>query len=215
MARSVAPISLLTSVPTVDEVLQAYASKLGHDFIAYRNHVYRVMNLCVAIAEDRVEVEKIAVAAVFHDLGIWTNKTFDYIAPSEALARQYLAAHGRGLDRGDRGDDRGPPQDHAVHCESRFARRAIPTSRLDRRHTRTENVRGSTSVDRVGVRHVAECRVSLASCEADRRKASHASTEALADGQTVRATRSDARIQRLRGDHHRDGAQRDVRRHGD
>lgn len=91
----VAPASLLTSVPTVDEVLQAYRSDLGNDFIAYRNHVYRVVNLCAAIAEEPVEVEKIAVAAVFHDLGIWTDKTFDYIAPSEALARQYLAAQGR------------------------------------------------------------------------------------------------------------------------
>ena len=93
--RSFAPTSLLTSVPTADEVLKAYASELGHDFIAYRNHVYRVMNLCAAIAEDRAEVEKFAVAAVFHDLGIWTNKTFDYIAPSVALAHQYLAAQGR------------------------------------------------------------------------------------------------------------------------
>jgi len=95
MTRSAAPISLLTSIPTVEEVLQAYASELGHDFIAYRNHVYRVMNLCAAIAEDRADLEKIAVAAVFHDLGIWTNRTFDYIAPSAALASEYLAAQGR------------------------------------------------------------------------------------------------------------------------
>jgi hypothetical protein len=86
---------LLTSLPTVDEVLDAHASELGHDFIGYRNHVYRVVNLCLAIEGDRrVELEKIAVAAVFHDLGIWTNKTFDYIAPSVALARAYLAARG-------------------------------------------------------------------------------------------------------------------------
>ena len=93
---AVAAASLLTSVPTIDEVLHDHASALGHDFIAYRNHVYRVVNLC---SRDRgrrdVDLEKIAVAAVFHDLGIWTNKTFDYIAPSVALAREYLAAHGR------------------------------------------------------------------------------------------------------------------------
>jgi hypothetical protein len=71
---------------------------LGHDFIGYRNHVYRVVNLCLAIAaggdreEAQVTLEKIAVAAVFHDLGIWTNHTFDYIAPSVALARQHLSA---------------------------------------------------------------------------------------------------------------------------
>ena len=86
---------LLTSLPTVEEVLDDHVLELGHDFIAYRNHVYRVANLCLAIVGDsRVELDKIAVAAVFHDLGIWTNKTFDYIAPSVALARAHLTSRG-------------------------------------------------------------------------------------------------------------------------
>ena len=86
---------LLMSLPTVEEVLDIHASELGHDLIAYRNHVYRVVNLCLAIVGySRVELEKIAVAAVFHDLGIWTNDTFDYIAPSVAIARKHLAARG-------------------------------------------------------------------------------------------------------------------------
>jgi hypothetical protein len=89
---------LRRSIPTVSAVLDHHASALGHDFIAYRNHVYRVVNLCLAIAgggdptEAQVALEKIAVAAVFHDLGIWTNHTFDYIAPSVALAREHLSA---------------------------------------------------------------------------------------------------------------------------
>jgi hypothetical protein len=91
----VADVSLVTSLPTIDEVLHEHASQLGHDLVAYRNHTYRVVNLCAAIVEDRGDLEKIAVAAVFHDLGIWTNKTFDYIVPSVALAREYLAAQGR------------------------------------------------------------------------------------------------------------------------
>src|SRR5262245_15796683 len=86
--------SLLTSIRTIDEVLHDHASELGRDFIAYRNHVYRVVNLCAAIVKGHVGLEKLAVAAVFHDLGIWTNKTFDYIAPSVALARAHLAARG-------------------------------------------------------------------------------------------------------------------------
>ena len=86
---------LVTSLPTVEEVLDDHASQLGHDLTGYRNHVYRVANLCLAIQGDsRVDVEKIAVAAVFHDLGIWTNNTFDYIAPSVAIARAHLAARG-------------------------------------------------------------------------------------------------------------------------
>src|SRR5215472_16269349 len=50
---------LLTSLPTVDAVLDDHASELGHDLIAYRNHVYRVVNLCLAIVGDsRVELDE-------------------------------------------------------------------------------------------------------------------------------------------------------------
>jgi len=86
---------LITSLPTVEEVLEDHASELGHDLVGYRNHVYRIVNLCFAIVGNGpVELEKIAVAGVFHDLGIWTNNTFDYIAPSVAAAREHLAARG-------------------------------------------------------------------------------------------------------------------------
>jgi hypothetical protein len=95
MVQYAAHAGLVTSLPTVDEILDHHASELGHDLIAYRNHVYRVANLCLAIAgEGRCELQKIAVASVFHDLGIWTNKTFDYIAPSVAIAREYLTGQG-------------------------------------------------------------------------------------------------------------------------
>jgi hypothetical protein len=95
MMQAVANTNLLTSIPTVDDVLDDHASEVGRDFIAYRNHVYRIVNLCAAIVGGRGDLEKIAVAAVFHDLGIWTDKTFDYVAPSVALARQYLTRNGR------------------------------------------------------------------------------------------------------------------------
>lgn len=94
MLQNAGYAGLLSSLPTVEEILDDHAPELGHDLPAYRNHVYRVANLCVAILDSRVELEKIAVAAVFHDLGIWTNHTFDYIAPSVALAREHLAARG-------------------------------------------------------------------------------------------------------------------------
>ena len=93
MLQNANDAGLLTSLATVEEVLDGHASELGHDLTAYRNHVYRVVNLCVAILGDsRGELEKVAVAAVFHDLGIWTKRTFDYIAPSVALARDHLAS---------------------------------------------------------------------------------------------------------------------------
>jgi hypothetical protein len=86
--------ALLTRIATIDDVLNEHATALRADFVGYRNHVYRIVNLCVAMAEPR-ELEKIAVAAVFHDLGIWTNSTFDYIAPSISLAHDYLVARAR------------------------------------------------------------------------------------------------------------------------
>jgi hypothetical protein len=85
---------VLTQIPIVDDVLNEHATALRDDFFGYRNHVYRVVNLCTAIVGPS-ELEKIAVAAAFHDLGIWTNRTFDYIAPSIALARDYLVAGAR------------------------------------------------------------------------------------------------------------------------
>jgi len=38
----------------------------------------------------------IALAAAFHDLGIWTAHTFDYLDPSARLACDHLACSGHG-----------------------------------------------------------------------------------------------------------------------
>lgn len=87
---------LLTEIAALDEVLDAHAAALAADFRAYRNHTYRVANLCAALSPDVPgRMEKIALAAAFHDLGIWTDGTFDYLAPSVRLARAHLARAGR------------------------------------------------------------------------------------------------------------------------
>src|SRR5689334_7453421 len=89
---------LLTEIAALDEVLDAHAAELGGDFTAYRNHTYRVVNLCAALSSrEPAQLEKIAIAAAFHDLGIWTDGTFDYLPPSIRLA----AAH---LERTDRAE---------------------------------------------------------------------------------------------------------------
>lgn len=86
---------LLTTVPLLDELLERYAPALGGDFRAYRNHTYRVANFCTVLARDgETTRQKIAVAAAFHDLGIWTDHTFDYVPPSERLAHSYLVQAG-------------------------------------------------------------------------------------------------------------------------
>jgi hypothetical protein len=87
---------LLTEIAALDAVLDRHLAALGADRVAYRNHAYRVANLCASRSPaDPETVEKIGIAAAFHDLGIWTDHTFDYVNPSVRLAREHLLRSGR------------------------------------------------------------------------------------------------------------------------
>ncbi len=78
----------------VDEILSEWRDEIGKDYTAYENHVNRVVLFCCALGETTPEERrKITIAASFHDLGIWTERTFDYLAPSIALATRYLERH--------------------------------------------------------------------------------------------------------------------------
>ena len=79
----------------LDEVLETWQHALGADLLAYQNHCYRVLNFYAAlIAKTSTNMDKGAIAIAFHDLGIWSHQTFDYLAPSEQLARAYLLNDG-------------------------------------------------------------------------------------------------------------------------
>lgn len=79
----------------LDEMLAPWQPKLGSDYSGYRNHVYRVVNFCLALRPcTEEERNKIIIAGCFHDLGIWSDQTFDYLSPSIALANHYLAQNG-------------------------------------------------------------------------------------------------------------------------
>lgn len=85
--------------PTLDDLFAPWQAALGRDYTAYRHHVERLLALCEALAaRENVCLDPVAlrVAAVFHDLGIWSDGTFDYLAPSSARARAWLEAHGHG-----------------------------------------------------------------------------------------------------------------------
>ena len=78
---------MLTELRVLDDILLAHAPQLGADLPAYRNHAYRVANLCAALRPpDTDGHDKVAIAAAMHDLGIWTAGTFDYLPPSAADA---------------------------------------------------------------------------------------------------------------------------------
>lgn len=80
----------------IDELLASWRAALGPAWPAYRNHCQRLYHLTRAFhpgssaAEDRL----IAVAAVFHDIGIWSHDTLDYLEPSARLALDWLAEQG-------------------------------------------------------------------------------------------------------------------------
>ncbi|MDR3416124.1 MAG: HD domain-containing protein [Nevskia sp.] len=82
-------------LPAVEAILPLWRQALGRDYAAYRNHVYRVLHFFRAFAGPDPEGEaQAAVAACFHDLGIWTDRTFDYLEPSARLAEAHLRRHG-------------------------------------------------------------------------------------------------------------------------
>jgi hypothetical protein len=87
---------LLKEISVLDGLLEAHTAELGGDFTAYRNHAYRIVNLCLAFSPDGVaQLDRIATAAAFHDMGIWTDHTFDYLQPSVRLACAHLARSGQ------------------------------------------------------------------------------------------------------------------------
>ena len=81
----------LTLAGRVDAILDRYAGELGTDRAGYRNHACRVATFCLALVPTGPDAEeKVAIAAAFHDLGIWTDGTFDYLDPSVRLASAHL-----------------------------------------------------------------------------------------------------------------------------
>jgi hypothetical protein len=91
--------SVAERMPLIDETLDAFRGALGGDLTAYRGHVYRVVSFCralVAAAPGNGERDaKIALAAIYHDLGIWSDATADYLPPSARRLRERLERDGR------------------------------------------------------------------------------------------------------------------------
>jgi hypothetical protein len=82
--------------PLIDELLGRFRQEIGADLEKYSNHVHRVFEACVLRDADPVNREKYAIAAVFHDIGIWTAQTIDYLPPSIQQAGDYLNAKHNG-----------------------------------------------------------------------------------------------------------------------
>lgn len=82
---------LIAEQPDIERAMLLYQIPMGKDLNAYKNHVYRMYNYAAwYVNYDEAELRKLAIAAAFHDMGIWTHSTFDYLGPSEQTAMQYL-----------------------------------------------------------------------------------------------------------------------------
>lgn len=79
----------------IEELLQRYGHVLKHDYEKYRNHVYRIFLNCVLLDSKKDNEDKYAIAAVFHDIAIWTDNTIDYLNPSIRQASIFLKEEGK------------------------------------------------------------------------------------------------------------------------
>lgn len=83
------------NIEFIDDVLSRWKATIGADYAGYRNHVIRMVTFCLALRACTAEEQnKIEIAACFHDIGLWTEHTLDYLPPSVPPAHEYLKAHG-------------------------------------------------------------------------------------------------------------------------
>ncbi len=84
------------NIPLLEEILSDWKALIGSEYDGYRNHVYRMIHLCLALKDcNEQEREKIIIAAAFHDIGIWVDDTLDYLPPSIPPATAYLKENNR------------------------------------------------------------------------------------------------------------------------
>jgi hypothetical protein len=84
-------IKIEERIPLLEDILEEWEVAVGQDFQGYKNHVYRMINFCFAQGDLSNEArEKIVIAGCFHDLGIWSDNTFNYLLPSINLAKEFL-----------------------------------------------------------------------------------------------------------------------------
>ena len=87
-------MALPANIGRIDALLNPWRPVIGAAFDGYRNHVLRMASYCLLLKPcDAIEQQKIEIAACFHDIGIWTAGTLDYLPPSAAVAREYLGAN--------------------------------------------------------------------------------------------------------------------------
>lgn len=90
----------------LDSILESYKAVIGDALKPYRNHCQRMYHYACYLSSKLLSASsssttaeelctKYAIAAAFHDIGLWTAYTVDYLDPSEAEAKKYCLANGK------------------------------------------------------------------------------------------------------------------------
>ena len=88
-------MNIETENPLIEEILSTWKDRIGDDYLGYRGHVYRIFNFCLALHScTEEEKTKLAITACFHDIGLWSDHTVDYIFPSVIQVKKYLSDAG-------------------------------------------------------------------------------------------------------------------------
>jgi hypothetical protein len=85
-------MQLVDRQPLIEEVLEVWAPVLGRARLAYGGHVYRVFNFARRLLGSARHDSALAMASAFHDLGMWSDATFDYLEPSIRRAGEHVRA---------------------------------------------------------------------------------------------------------------------------
>lgn len=86
----------MTNIPgIIDMLLEPFQPLLASDHNRYKHHVYRIYLHALLLDNNPANEEKYAIASVFHDIGIFTKNTFNYIGPSIEQAIAFCSATGR------------------------------------------------------------------------------------------------------------------------
>lgn len=95
LLREDSRVTIDTRIELIDSILGEWRDAIGHDYTGYRNHVHRVVHFCLALHPCTGETrDQVIVAACFHDLGIWSDRTVDYLPPSIERAAAHLRTRG-------------------------------------------------------------------------------------------------------------------------
>ncbi len=91
-------MNLIRHNETFEQIFQEHNEVIGKDLERYRGHCYRLLNYINYWKLTEEELKLCEVAIPFHDIGIWTSKTMNYLDPSFEAAKKYVRKNNLNID---------------------------------------------------------------------------------------------------------------------